>query len=326
MTTSLRPMSLGEILDRTFQIYRVRFLTFVVIALLPTIGVMALLLAGYLLEGSVSQTTLSYAAKERIFAFRSLVSADSAELFLSLLVLPVFAYCASEMLIGRQPELGVAFQASFARLRSLLFLSALIWAVWFGIGQLLQQAPRIKQFELAAALGLYNGSNVGAGIAFLCFKWLGSFILVAAVCLSMPAWLLEQSTAGNAIRRGWMLARRRYGAILIAWLLKSVLVWMFTACFSLLIYLALRAIRSAPQVFYSHTIFRATAIYLPGRLSAILTRPLFAIAITLIYYDQRIRLEGYDIEWMMETAGMNTLDPGTPHVSELDTPLEESLG
>jgi hypothetical protein len=30
------------------------------------------------------------------------------------------------------------------------------------------------------------------------------------------------------------------------------------------------------------------------------------IAIALIYYDQRIRLEGYDIEWMMDAAGMNT--------------------
>jgi hypothetical protein len=26
---------------------------------------------------------------------------------------------------------------------------------------------------------------------------------------------------------------------------------------------------------------------------------------TLIYYDQRIRLEGYDIERMMQAAGMN---------------------
>ncbi len=28
------------------------------------------------------------------------------------------------------------------------------------------------------------------------------------------------------------------------------------------------------------------------------------IALTLIYYDQRIRREGYDIEWMMRAAGL----------------------
>jgi hypothetical protein len=36
------------------------------------------------------------------------------------------------------------------------------------------------------------------------------------------------------------------------------------------------------------------------------TVPIYSIALTLIYYDQRIRKEGYDIERMMEAAGMNT--------------------
>ena len=33
------------------------------------------------------------------------------------------------------------------------------------------------------------------------------------------------------------------------------------------------------------------------------------IALTLIYYDQRIRLEGYDIERLIEASGMNTPAP-----------------
>jgi hypothetical protein len=36
-----------------------------------------------------------------------------------------------------------------------------------------------------------------------------------------------------------------------------------------------------------------------------ITGPIYPIAITLFYYDQRIRLEGYDIERMMDAAGMN---------------------
>lgn len=35
--------------------------------------------------------------------------------------------------------------------------------------------------------------------------------------------------------------------------------------------------------------------------------PIFPIALTLIYYDQRIRKEGYDIERMMEAAGLNAI-------------------
>jgi hypothetical protein len=32
--------------------------------------------------------------------------------------------------------------------------------------------------------------------------------------------------------------------------------------------------------------------------------PMYATGLTLFYYDQRIRKEGYDIEWMMEAAGL----------------------
>jgi hypothetical protein len=30
--------------------------------------------------------------------------------------------------------------------------------------------------------------------------------------------------------------------------------------------------------------------------------PIYSIALTLFYYDQRIRKEGYDVEWLMEQA------------------------
>jgi hypothetical protein len=34
------------------------------------------------------------------------------------------------------------------------------------------------------------------------------------------------------------------------------------------------------------------------------TKPVYGIALTLFYFDQRIRNEGFDIEWMMRKAGM----------------------
>jgi hypothetical protein len=38
--------------------------------------------------------------------------------------------------------------------------------------------------------------------------------------------------------------------------------------------------------------------------SNVLIGPIYAIGLTLFYYDQRIRKEGYDIEWMMQAAGL----------------------
>jgi len=37
--------------------------------------------------------------------------------------------------------------------------------------------------------------------------------------------------------------------------------------------------------------------------------PIYATGITLFYYDQRVRKEGYDIEWMMAAAGLTSLAP-----------------
>jgi hypothetical protein len=37
--------------------------------------------------------------------------------------------------------------------------------------------------------------------------------------------------------------------------------------------------------------------------------PIWATGITLFYYDQRVRKEGYDIEWMMQAAGLTPPPP-----------------
>jgi hypothetical protein len=39
--------------------------------------------------------------------------------------------------------------------------------------------------------------------------------------------------------------------------------------------------------------------------------PIYSTGLTLFYYDQRIRKEGFDIEWMMQAAGL-TPQPGLP--------------
>jgi hypothetical protein len=39
--------------------------------------------------------------------------------------------------------------------------------------------------------------------------------------------------------------------------------------------------------------------------------PIYSTGLTLFYYDQRVRKEGFDIEWMMRSAGL-TLQAGLP--------------
>jgi hypothetical protein len=51
--------------------------------------------------------------------------------------------------------------------------------------------------------------------------------------------------------------------------------------------------------------------------------PIYATGITLFYYDQRVRKEGYDIEWMMQAAGLTVPPPpaAEPPAPESPQPL-----
>jgi hypothetical protein len=45
--------------------------------------------------------------------------------------------------------------------------------------------------------------------------------------------------------------------------------------------------------------------------------PIWATGIALFYFDQRVRREGYDIEWMMQAAGMVVAPPAAPQAAPL---------
>ncbi len=106
----------------------------------------------------------------------------------------------------------------------------------------------------------------------------------------------------NALRRGVELSKGSRGRIFVLGLLVGA------------IKLGVVAIS---QVFFLVTAFRhhgqmgaglTAASQVIGFFTSIFLGPIYATGITLLYYDQRVRHEGYDIEWMMQTAGL-TLPP-----------------
>jgi len=57
----------------------------------------------------------------------------------------------------------------------------------------------------------------------------------------------------------------------------------------------------------------AAVLYLVVDFTAqVLLAPVSWIALVLFYYDQRIRKEGFDIEWMMQQAGLTQQASATP--------------
>jgi hypothetical protein len=116
--------------------------------------------------------------------------------------------------------------------------------------------------------------------------------------LALPACVVENLKATKALRRSVDLSKGAKGRIFVLGLLVAALkigLVLFT------------------QLFLFVSIFKHNGQASPGvnALSQVITffttsflGPILATGLTLFYYDQRVRKEGYDIEWMMQAAGL----------------------
>jgi hypothetical protein len=138
--------------------------------------------------------------------------------------------------------------------------------------------------------------------------------LLPRLALAMPASALEDLNGIKALRRGWALSKGTRGRILLTWGVISFLLWVGQS-------VAQFVLKSSFHFVARHFDLPGLVhlISLPAALLTIsivtLTGPINHIALTLFYYDQRIRKEGFDIEWMMESAGLNSAQTQPPEAS-----------
>jgi hypothetical protein len=117
--------------------------------------------------------------------------------------------------------------------------------------------------------------------------------------LAIPACVVENLKARQAIRRGIELSKGTRGRIFVLALLVGIIKLGLVGITQLFVVVA--AFKHPGQPLgpgisaLSETIAFFTNTFLG---------PIFATGITLFYYDQRVRKEGYDIEWMMQAAGL----------------------
>jgi lysylphosphatidylglycerol synthetase-like protein (DUF2156 family) len=116
--------------------------------------------------------------------------------------------------------------------------------------------------------------------------------------LALPASVVENLKVRAAIKRSIALTKGARGRIFVLWLLVSVIEFMALA------------VTQAFFVAYSvrHHYQLPVGLRITQQIVGFFTNsfvgPILAIGTTLFYYDQRVRKEGYDIEWMMAAAGL----------------------
>jgi len=322
MQTNLRPMSLGEILDRTAQLYRTNFVLFAGIAAVYA-GV--LLIINLVQIGIQQLLTHLHLAKEMPLITLAFV----------VLIIPVIFICAGAAVaannravawvnLDQTATIRGAYASILPRLGRYLWLMTIAAFVIYIPFVVLFTGYFVFLFVYARPRGLFvqgaaNASPQAAivfGLVTLGFVLLalGAFVYAVLMALryslALPAAVLEDLPARKALRRSIDLSKGSRGRIFVLGLLISVIqigLAMVTQIFFIVaLFVAVKHHTELP-------VWVQILQQIVGFFTNSFIGPMYATGLTLFYYDQRIRKEGFDIERMMEAAGMTP--PAIPAVA-----------
>lgn len=299
MSIALRPLSTGEVLDRTFVLYRRHFFLFTGIAIVQVVffilGIAALVL--------FSEFTASGAFGERaLFFFFTGLSYGLVVLFFYLigyaLATGATTYAVSKLHLGAPATI----RGSYREARPLMWRSLRIVTTLFvrAVGTLL--LTELIIIFIAGYLARFLITGIGTStVAIWTISLLNIGLFVGGVVLAIriycqyslavPACLLEKLTARRALKRSKDLSRRALRRIFIVFLLMTVLA---LSLYYLLQLPVLLFFEHAPGVL--STIFELLGSFVALTLAS----PIGAIAVCLLYYDLRVRKEAFDLQLMMD--------------------------
>lgn len=254
MVTILRPLSLSELLDRTFFLYRKHFVLFVGIVALPEMLVLAIQLIGasFRLHGSLLGS-ISIALVATVVNILALTAAHAATVI-----------AVSDVHMDRPTSIGSAFSAVKSRLLPIMGILFCV-DLGIGIGCLLLLVPGI----------------------YLALTW----------ALAVPVTVLEGTGLNGTTNRSSLLTKGDKGRIFVVAFLVLILVWLVMLIVNVpLFMLAVLAHSGNPSALAAWmTVFTSVGTFI----STSLVGPLMTIALTLLYFDNRVRKEGFDLQLMM---------------------------
>jgi membrane-anchored glycerophosphoryl diester phosphodiesterase (GDPDase) len=316
-TAELRPLSLGELLDRTFTLYRNHFWVFVGIMAIPAsfgipVNYLVLSFQGNMLF--TGKPTLTPAPGLILGLFAGIFAFAILLILVHSIALAAVTHAVSEAYLGRRTTVRDSYrsiQGKFWRLMGVILNIAirmlgillLVFAVIAGAG-----------VALMAAVAATGGQAVVAAATVLLVLLVYIFGAVAFVYLalryavSIPALMLENLGVLSAIRRSVQLTRGRRGHIFIAFLLAAIIGYVgfivFQAPFSIATMITLVRNHHLPT-----WLALSTSVF--GALGGTVTGSISMIVLVLCYYDTRIRKEAFDLQFMMASLDRPSPAAGT---------------
>jgi len=322
MDLALRPMSTSQVLDRTFYLYRNNFVLFAGIALItPAMKLVALLVqlkifGAVVMPQQPDAFTPQFLQAMAVRIIISVVVGTIVYLIGTALASSATAYAVSMVHLGKTTTIA----ESYSKVKPIFFriLWLLFKVVIFTLGPLfLSYALFLGLAFTFAMMAKGGGQQVGLMLATLAIALLGMAAIVGslvwmlyALCryaLAVPTCTLEHLPAKNSMVRSRFLTLGAKWSILGIVILTAILSFVVTYALQVP---ALLMSGSLLMTARTHLTIATTAwIYIADFLGGTITGPITTIALVLVYYDQRVRKEAFDLQLMMEAVGQQAPAP-----------------
>jgi hypothetical protein len=316
MPAELRPLTLGELLDRTFSYYRDHFWTFVGIAA----PAQAVVVATTLLVMFVGLTSLTgfnpRDAKTPVQIFARLIPLYLSTIinaFVSCFAMTVAAgatsAAVSKIHLGVDVSIADAYRGLKGQVGRLAGLFGMFILISLGAYVVMIAVTLLPGAAVVTLAPLGIGRTAAGVIAFV-LVLLGAiggtilaFRLALRYTLAIPSLVLERLGPVKALGRSSRLAKGSLGRIFLACLLMFLIVMVVTFTCETPFWAA-GAIMGLKLA--HNPIWLSAPASIAGGVGAAFGYPLLLIVLPLFYYDARVRKEGYDLQVMMPPEGVES--------------------
>jgi hypothetical protein len=296
----LRPMGFADILDEAMDLYKKNFV------LLSGIGVVLYVPLALLQFANPSPSPGMMESHPSVIVGYVLRTVAVASIYwlAAMIVTAALTFATSEIYLGRKPTV----MGCYRRIAGSRVLISFLWAnILWGLAALGACIPPFFLFGLGGVSIGFQGGGLGAGTwvgILLIVLGLGALVIPVYVTtrlvLYTPAFFVENPGAAASLNRSWTLLKGKvlitFGLLTVVSVVVGIITGIILSPFYIPIMMAsMKGTEPSPIVM---TLYTLTA----SALSA-LTLPIKAMVVILIYYDARIRNEGFDLEMLAADMG-----------------------
>jgi hypothetical protein len=305
-------MTLGEVLDRTFKLYRSYFWLFVGISAIPHLFVLLLEVATakftFAAATALQTAGVTPAAMGRWYA--GIVVLGLVGVVMAAIAHAATVFAVSDLYLVRPASVRSAYAQLGLKIFRVLLILFLLFIV-FGIAVVIASIAMAAVIAVVAAvMGAVAGPLLGGIVAIILALGMVALVifLFCRVALSVPVAMIEDMGAIRSIERSIHLTKGYAGQIFLIGLLAT-----------LISYIAVLLLQSPFLVLtftnpaYRHFSLGFTILQdLAGFIGGVVAGPIGAIGFALMYYNLRVRKEAFDLQHLMgslETAAPVDISP-----------------